>query len=239
MASIQLSSCEDKDEENSSCNVDLSTNTPTNDYNVIGQLALVKMFGGIMGCAIVEVTKDGVPITDAVVTINGEEVPNEDMGFVYSAQLSLSPGSEWELEVSHNGSIIASGNTCIPTEPTISNLDSGDVHTKNTSLTVQWNSVDYATSIIVEMVDWNDGSEHSSGFLDPSITSYTIPDTVFNFSSTFYDTISCNINVSAVSGVSPGVIDENDEEIGYNIEGASGVFMGVNQSSVEILVPTD
>jgi len=235
MASFQFSACSNDDDEDDSsdCNVDITTNTPTNDYEVVAQV-----WGGLSGCGIVSIEKDGAPVTDAVVKINGFELSyDEDIGYVSS--LTASDGSEMELEVTHNGSVIASGKTCVPSNPTITNIDSGDVHQLSSSLTVQWKSVDYATAIellIEENVNYQD---YSSGLLEPTATSHTIPTTFFDLSSQWIDSAECLITVSAYYGIEPGMNLDSSSGVGINIESSSGVFMGLNMDQTTIYVPLD
>ena len=234
MASVQFSACSNDDDESSDCDVDIATNTPTNDYEVVAQV-----WGGLQGCGIVSIEKDGVQITDAVVKINGYELSyDESMGYVTS--LAASDGSEMELEISHNGSVISSGKTCIPSNPTITNIDSGDVHQLNNSLTVQWKSVDYATAIELSIDgDANDES-YDSGLLDPTTTSHTIPATFFDLSSQWIDSAECMITVSAFYGIEPGMsptILDSSSGVGVNIEGSSGAFIGLNMDETTIYVP--
>jgi len=234
MASVQFSACSNDDEDDSSdCDVDITTNTPTNDYEVVAQV-----WGGLSGCGIVSIEKDGAPVTDAVVKINGYELSyDESMGYVSS--LAASAGSEMELEVTHNGSVIASGKTCVPTSPTITNIDSGDVHQLSSSLTVQWESVDYATAIELSVDENVNYEDYSSGLLDPTATSHTIPATFFDLSSQWVDSAECMITVSAYYGVEPSMatILDSSSGVGVNIEGSSGVFMGLNMDQTTVYVP--
>ena len=234
MASVQFSACSnDDDDDSSDCDVDITTNTPTNDYEVVAQV-----WGGLSGCGIVSIEKDGAPVTDAVVKINGYELSyDESMGYVSS--LAASAGSEMELEVTHNGSVIASGKTCVPTSPTITNIDSGDVHQLSSSLTVQWESVDYATAIELSVDENVNYEDYSSGLLDPTATSHTIPATFFDLSSQWVDSAECMITVSAYYGVEPSMatILDSSSGVGVNIEGSSGVFMGLNMDQTTVYVP--
>ena len=134
-ASIQFSACEESENKSSNCDTDIMINQPENQYRVNAQV-----FGGIEGCGIVTVEKDGETITNAVVKLNGTELAfDETMG--YASFLSNTSGDEIELEVTHEGSIIGSGKVCLPSFPGISNIDSGDVHQKNTDLTINWSAV--------------------------------------------------------------------------------------------------
>ena len=235
MASVQFSACSnDDDDDSSDCDVDISTNTPTNDYEVVAQV-----WGGLTGCGIVSIEKDGVRITDAVVKINGYELSyDESMG--YATSLAASDGSEMELEVTHNGSVISSGKTCVPSMPTITNIDSGDVHQLSSSLTVQWKSVDYATAIELSINEDANYQNYSSGFLEPTATSHTIPASFFELNSQWIDSAECYITVSAYYGIEPSMsptILDSSSGVGVNIEGSSGVFIGLNMDETTIYVP--
>jgi len=63
------------------------------------------------------------------------------------------------------------------------------VHQKNTALTVQWSSVDYATAVDIAITSDLSMEPYESGLLDPSTTSYTIPATFFDMSSLWYDVV--------------------------------------------------
>ena len=235
MASVQFSACSnDDDDDSSDCDVDITTNTPTNDYEVVAQV-----WGGLSGCGSVSIEKDGAPVTDAVVKINGYELSyDESMGYVSS--LATSDGSEMELEVTHNGSVIASGKTCIPSNPTITNIDSGDVHQLSSSLTVQWKSVNSATAIELSVQENVSYEGYESGLLDPPTTSHTIPATFFELNSEWMDSAECMITVSAYYGVDlsmESTILDSSSDVGVNIEGASGVFIGLNMDETTIYVP--
>ena len=235
MASVQFSACSnDDDDDSSNCDVDIATNTPTNDYEVVAQV-----WGGLQGCGIVQIQKDGEEVTDAIVKINGYELPyDESMGYV--ASLAASDGSEMELEVTHNGSVISSGKTCIPSNPTITNIDSGDVHQLSSSLTVQWKSVDYATAIELSIDENVNYQDYNSGLLDPTTTSHTIPATFFDLSSQWVDSAECMITVSAYYGIDPSMestVLDSSSGVGVNIEGSSGAFIGLNMDETTIYVP--
>ena len=132
-----------------------------------------KVFRAIQGCGIVTVEKDGETVTNAVVKLNQTElVYDETMG--YASFLSNSSGDEIELEVTHEGSIISSGKVCLPSFPGISNIDSGDVHQKNTDLTINWSAVSNATAIDVTIEEDITYEQYSSGLLPPITTSHTI-----------------------------------------------------------------
>ena len=91
-ASIQFSACEESENKSSNCDTDIMVNQPENQYRVNAQV-----FGGIEGCGIVTVEKDGETITNAIVKLNGIELAfDETMG--YASFLSNSSGDEIELE---------------------------------------------------------------------------------------------------------------------------------------------
>ena len=235
MASVQFSACSNDDNDDSSdCDVDISTNTPTNDYEVVAQV-----WGGLQGCGIVQIQKDGEEVTDAIVKINGYELSYDpSMGYVSS--LAASDGSEMELEVTHNGSVISSGKTCVPSMPMITNIDSGDVHQLSSSLTVQWKSVDYATAIELSIHENVNYQDYSSGLLEPTATSHTIPASFFELSSQWVDSAECLITVSAYYGIDPDMnptILDSSSGVGVNIEGSSGAFIGLNMDETTIYVP--
>ena len=121
MASVQFSACSSEDEandESASLCSDTPTNTPTNDYMVIAQAV-----GGMQSCGIVMISKDGENVNDAVVKINNTPLPyDEYLGYAGYIDASTT-GAEMELEITHNGIVIASGNSCVPGTPTITNID--------------------------------------------------------------------------------------------------------------------
>ncbi len=240
MASVQFSACSSEDEandESASLCSDTPTNTPTNDYMVIAQAV-----GGIQSCGIVMISKDGENVNDAVVKINNTPLPyDEYLGYAGYIDASTT-GAEMELEITHNGIVIASGNSCVPGTPTITNIDSGYVHQKNTALEVMWSSVDYATAIEVSATSSTGDDDYSSGFLDPMTNSHTIPATWFDISSSWDDQAECTITVNALNGISTGnenIIGSDSLEIGYNVEGASGLFISVNGDETTVYVPLD
>ena len=114
--------------------------------------------------------------------------------------------------------------------PVISNLDSGDVHQKNTDLIVQWGSVSDVTSW--QVTNTVNGSQtYQSALLPLDARSHVIPGP--NFSPGQYD-----VQVSAINGLYPG--DDpalSNPDSGYDIEGPKGYFIGITQSDyVEIIV---
>ena len=231
-ASIQFSACEESENQSSDCDADIIVNQPENQYRVNAQV-----FGGMQGCGIVTVEKNGERVTNAIVKLNGTElVYDETTG--YASYLSNSSGDEIKLEVTHEGSIISSGKVCLPSFPGILNIDSGDVHQKNTDLTVNWSEVSNATAVDVTIEEDITYEQYSSGLLSPLTTSHTIPSSFFNLSSDWSDTAECVISVTAYYGIGPEVeyeeLDSTDK--GYNITGSAGFFMGVNGDETTIYV---
>tara|TARA_Y100001970_G_C14202289_1_gene841817 strand:+ start:393 stop:1151 length:759 start_codon:yes stop_codon:yes gene_type:complete len=237
MASVQFSACSSDEDEAASLCTDTPTNMPTNEYMVIAQA-----IGGIQGCAIVMVSKGGENIVDAIVKINNTTlIYDEYLGYAGYIDASTA-GAEMELVVTHKETVIASGKACVPSSPTITNIDSGDVHQKNTALEVQWSSVDYATAIEVSATNSTGDDDYSSGFLDPTTTTHTIPATFFDLSSSWDDQAECTITVNALNGVSMGnenAIGFDSLEVGINMEGASGLFISVNGYETTVYVPLD
>ena len=232
-SSIQFSACEESEDKNSDCDTDMMVNQPENQYRVNAQV-----FGGIEGCGIVTVEKNGETITNAIVKLNGTELAfDETIG--YASFLSNSSGDEIELEVTHEGSVISSGKVCLPDFPGISNIDSGDVHQKNTDLTINWSAVSNATAIDVTIDEDITYEQYSSGLLSPKTTSHTIPSSFFNLDSDWSDTAECVINVTAYYGISTDVEYQSldSTNLGYNINGSAGSFLVVNGDETTIYVP--
>ena len=235
MASVQFSACssdEAADEAASLC-TDTPKNTPTNDYQVVAQA-----IGGLQSCGIVMVTKDGEDVVDATVKIGNTTLAYDaDMGYAGFIDASTI-GAEMELEVTHNGTVIASGKACVPGYPAITNIDSGDVHQKNTALEVKWNPAVHATAIEVSASTSTGDDDYSSGFLDPTTTTHTIPATFFDLSSIWDDRAECSISVNALNGIAPEDQDIMESETaGINMEGATGLFISVNGDETKIYVP--
>ena len=112
-------------------------------------------------------------------------------------QLSLPTSNSYDLTITHNGNLIASGEGVKTPDaiPVISNLDSGDVHQKNTDLTVQWGSVSDVTSWQVTSTVY--GSQTYQSILLPlDARNHVIPGA--NFSPGEHD-----IQVSAINGLYP------------------------------------
>ena len=136
MFTVQISfiGCEDNNDD-SGPDVSGSADqfAATNNYDVNARI--VGILEDYSTCADIQITKDGAVIEDALVLVNSDTIPY-DFG-VY--QLSLPTSNSYDLTITHNGNLIASGEGVkIPDAiPVISNLDSGDVHQKNTDLTVR------------------------------------------------------------------------------------------------------
>ena len=221
---ISLISCEDNNDD-SIPDVHGSANQfpVTNNYEVNARIVGVVSFGGLSTCADIQIIKNGAVIEDALVLVNSDTIPY-DFG-VY--QLSLPTSNSYDLAITHNGSLIAFGEGVkIPDGiPAISNLDSGDVHQKNTNLTVQWSSVSDVTSWQVTSTVY--GSQtYQSALLPLDARSHVIPGA--NFTPGEHD-----IQVSAINGLYPG--DDSalsDPDVGYDIDGPKGYFTGITQSEI-------
>ena len=208
-------------------------NQAENQYVVNAQV-----FGGIQGCRIVTVEKNVETVTNAVLKLNQTElVYDETIG--YAPYLSNSSGDEIELEVTHEGSIISSGKVCLTIFPSISNIDSGDVHQKNTDLTINWSAVSNATAIDVTVDEDITYEQYSSGLLPPITTSHTIPSLFFNLYLELSDTAEYVINVTAYNGISTDVKCQSldSTNLGFNINSSAGSFLGVNGDEITIYVP--
>lgn len=229
MFSVQISfvGCEDNtDDSDPAITGSAEQFVASNEYMVN---ARVVSFGGLSTCADVKITKDGVDIEDALVLVNSDTIPF-DFG-VY--QGSLTTSSDYELSITHNGSLIAtSGKISLPEEePEITNLDSGDVHQSGTDLLVEWSTVSGTTSWQVTNTVSGGQLTYQSVLLPSNADSHTIPGE--NFSSGENE-----IQVNAINGLYPG--DDaalSDPQVGYEIEGPKGYFIGLAQSeAVEIIV---
>ena len=226
---VSFIGCEDNNDD-SKPNVYGSANQfpATNNYEVNARIVGVVSFGGLSTCADIQITKDGAAIEDALVLVNTDTIPYE-FG-VY--QLSLPTSNNYNLTITHDGNLIASGEGVKTPDaiPVISNLDSGDVHQKNTDLTVQWGSVSDVTSWQVTSTIY--GSQtYQSALIPLDARSHVIPGA--NFSPGEHD-----IQVSAINGLYPG--DDSalsNPNVGYDIEGPKGYFIGITQSDyVQITV---
>ena len=226
MFTVQISfiGCEDNSDDSGPDVYGSANQFPaTNNYEVNARIVGIVSFGGLSTCADIQITKDGAVIEDALVLVNSDTIPY-DFG-VY--QLSLPTSNSYDLAITHNGNLIASGESVkIPDGiPTISNLDSGDVHQKNTDLTVQWGSVSDITSWQVTSTVY--GSQiYQSALLPLDARSHVIPGT--NFTPGEHD-----IQVSAINGLYPG--DDSalsNPNVGYDIDGPKGYFTGITQSEI-------
>ena len=231
MFTVQISfiGCEDNNDD-SGPNVSGSADQfpATNDYEVDARIVGVVSFGGLSTCADIQITRDGAVIEDAIVLVNSDTIPY-DFG-VY--QLSLPTSNSYDLTITHNGNLIASGEGVKNPDaiPVISNLDSGDVHQKNSDLTVEWGSVSDVTSW--QVTSTVSGSQiYQSALLPLDAGSHVIPGA--NFSPGEYD-----VQVSAINGLYPGDdLALSNPDVGYDIEGPKGYFIGITQSDyVEIIV---
>ena len=225
---ISFTGCEDNDDSGPDVSGSADQFTATNDYEVNARIVGVVSFGGLSTCADIQITKDGAVIEDALVLVNSDTIPY-DFG-VY--QLSLPVSNSYDLTITHNGNLIALGEGVKTPDavPVISNLDSGDVHQKNTDLTVQWGSVSDVTSWQVTSTVY--GSQtYQSDLLPLDARSHVIPGV--NFLPGEYD-----IQISAINGLYPGDdLALSSPAVGYDIEGPKGYFIGITQSEiVEIIV---
>ena len=231
MFTVQISfiGCEDNNDDSGPDVSGSADQFPaTNDYEVNARIVGVVSFGGLSTCADIQITKDGAVIEDALVLVNSDTIPY-DFG-VY--QLSLPTSNSYDLMITHNGNLIASGQGVKTPDdvPVINNLDSGDVHQKNTDLTVKWGSVSDVTSW--QVISTSMGSQTYESILLPlDARSHVIPGD--NFFLGEHD-----IQVSAINGLYPG--DDSalsNPSLGYDIEGPKGYFIGITQSDVvEIVV---
>jgi hypothetical protein len=217
--------CEDKKSEDSH---EVTVNDPTNDYTVFVQIIGM----GSSGCTMGSVEILGENVDDAQVQINKQSLVYDEDSEIYtddSGVIQYSPGSKYNLVVKHNGVEIASGYTIMPSIPTITNLESPVEHSLNQSLTVEWKAVDHASAIAVlvstsiyDTTTW-EYKEYDTGLMQPSLTSYTIPDTFFNIAGEY------SLSIAAYYGVLPGMdMDNPDTTKGYNLEGAAGMFITTN-----------
>ena len=160
--------------------------------------------------------------------VNSDTIPYE-YGLY---QTALTTAGSYDLTITHDGDLIASGaGVTIPESiPVITNLDSGDVHQRESDLTVEWNSVSNVTSW--QVTSSVSGSQaYESTLLPLDSRSHTI-------SGSYFLPGTHDIQVNAINGLYPG--DDNalsNPEVGYEIEGPKGYFMGIAQSdNVEIIV---
>ena len=236
MFSIQISinACEDNNDSGPGTPGSADQFTASNDYKVNARIVGIDMgFGGLSTCADIQITQNGNIVQTALVMVNSDTIPYDSM--LESYQTSLSTATSYDLSITNDGSLIASGSGVKPPGgiPTITNLDSGDVHQTNSDLTVEWGSVTDVTSWKVTTITGGNPS-YESPLLSSDATSHVIPGTNFlSGGGTVYD-----VQVSAINGLYPG--DDaafSDPEVGYDIEGPKGYFIGLTQSDyIEIFV---
>lgn len=198
--------------------------TPENEYGVY---AIIIKYSGMSGCSndnIIAVREGGQYFRDARVAINDDrlsvDLDSLSVPFYSSDSISYDDRTEYSLEISLEDENIASGNAIMPTTPAITNIDSGYYHSLNKKLKVKWKPVQYATSIEL----WT--KNYTSGLLKPTTTEHTIPDTVFQEYGDY------GMVIIAYNGINPdfelGNYDIELLEKGYNIKGATGIFVIVN-----------
>ena len=224
---ISFNGCDDSNEDSDPDPSGSATQFPSsNNYSIEARIIGLNLgFGGLSACADVSIIEDGQIIDDAIVTVNSDTIQ-----YSYGTyQASISTSSDYNLSIIHNENIIAIGTANIPSSvPEITNLDSGDVHSINADLTINWSSIDDITSW--QISGNNEANDnYTSDLLPLNVTSHTIPGSYFNSGGgTVYD-----IQLSAINGLYPG--DDaamNDPEVGYDIEGPKGYFIGITQSEV-------
>jgi len=198
--------------------------TPENEYDV---LAIITKFSGMSSCTngiSVAVKEGNEYFRNATVIINDNPLSvNEDtlIGPIYSSDsISYDDQTKYSLEISLYDEIIAFGNAVMPTTPQITNIDSGYYHSLNKKLKIKWEPVRHATSL--ELLT----NHYSSGLLKPTTTEHTIPDTVFREYGEY------SLVIIAYNGINPdfdfGNYDIEELEKGYNIQGATGIFVVAN-----------
>ena len=236
---ISFSGCGNSDNESvTSPDGSANHNVPSNNYNISARIVGLNMgFGGLSSCGDVVITNNGETVADAIVMVN-----SDTLAYSYGTyQNSLAASSDYNLTINHNGNLIASGSTKIPdSEPEITNLDSGDVHTAGTDLLVEWSNVSNITSYqVVSTYEGGSSSiSYESELLPLNVQSHTIRGNNFIYledsPSNLY-----SISVNAIYGLYPGddeALSENPQ-VGYEIEGPSGYLIGLTQSSdVEIQI---
>ncbi len=228
-----------------SCNKDktdteiLSTpvNEPQNDYMVVVEII---SFSGLGGCASGFVEKADQPITDAKLHINRVPLINDSSAMIFPNYyadtlnaLSYNYFTRYQLTVEHQGKVVATGSTVMPSIPFIKNLNNPQTINVNDELVVKWEKVEQATAlqiivggriydpVLKDSVD----REFDSGLIEPNRTSITIPDTLFRLPGTYV------LGIVAFNGLNPGALPQNlyDEQgnyhKGYNLEGAAGLFL--------------
>ena len=195
----------------------------SNDYKINARiLGLDLGFGGISACADVIVIKDDQLIEDAIVIVNSDTI-----GYEFgSYQTTLLTADNYQLTIFHDGDTIASGNAKLPSNiPEITNLDSGDVHASGSDLLVEWTSVDSITAWQVISIK-NNENDYESKLLTINTLNHIIPGENFTNGNEY------NIQINAINGLHFG--DDNaieDPDVGYEINGPAGYFIGLNQSN--------
>ncbi|MCH7732528.1 MAG: hypothetical protein IIB44_08455 [Candidatus Marinimicrobia bacterium] len=219
----------DSDDDEDEITADIYT--PTNDYYV--KVQVIKF--GLFGCAQATIEKDSQPIENADIEINDVQLTMDDFGN-YSdttGTLEYKEGTVYMLEVRVGNSLIAKGNAIMPSAPTIENLEDSSSHVINTPLNIDWKSTKNTTSVQVKVESPWPADDYESRFLSPEPSSFTIPGDVFSEIGGY--SVSVEANFGIPSGITAGAIDSS---LGYNIEGAAGVFIAVNVSEqLTIIIP--
>lgn len=225
--SVSFQSCSNSTEPNIETN-DVTINDPTNDYRV--DATVIKF--GFFGCAFVTVNNDG-SITDADVSINEVEFFHDFDGQYQDSTGSMKyeVGKKYELKVSHNGAEIAHGIAIMPSEPTILGLPDTSLHPAGEALKLSWEKPSSASSVQVLMIKDNIFELYETEFLEPGISSHTIPGEEFTLNGEY------DLMVIAYHGFLPGVNEDSSK--GYNISGAAGVFLASNFSPTVVLNVVD
>lgn len=196
-------------------------------------------FGGMYGCTSAIVAMEDSLVSDAVVKINSVTLVADSAYFgtpLYLDTLGLinyKARANYTLSVSHHSVNIAQGSAIMPTAARISNIKSPHNHQLNTPLTLKWDAVDYASSIVITttstITDPVYGTTRDVTFesplLPPDSRQYTIPDTLFSAPGTY------NLGIISYNGLNPGTVidsvtsDEGLYGMSYNISGAAGIFL--------------
>jgi hypothetical protein len=103
----------------------------------------ILIVGGDMGVRFqnFSLRRDGAPLTDAVVKINGVTVPPTGTGsYNYEMGSTLTPGQELVIRVEHEGDVVE-GRATLITGPTLTAPSANQVITYGQPLTVTWTSV--------------------------------------------------------------------------------------------------
>lgn len=137
------------------------------------------------------------------------------------------------LEVRVGNNLIATGNAIMPSVPTIENLEDSSSHSINTPLNINWKLTKNTTSVQVKVESPWPADGYESLFLSPEPSSFTIPGDVFSEIGEY--SVSVEANFGIPSGIAASAIDSS---LGYNIEGAAGVFIAINVSEqLTIIIP--